>query len=237
MNNVAKQILGEINQSLYEKLRNEFHTYLRDIEQKDKITEIADKIDWVPLAKLFEMEYIKLWRKMAVPDNIKELKALKNEFERMVLANLKHKLFHSVYIFIKGRVNNDNINAGNLNVSLYEFFESGMYELFRVFDYQFILSSLKKGNDPKIIIRQIEELRKKAKSGEKLLDNGQLGDEEKVFRMIDEQLLKNEKEGRRWSVRAVCDLYASNELNYGKGKARQSELDDFFKRYEGYKKN
>jgi len=49
-------------------------------------------------------------------------------------------------------------------------------------------------------------------------------------------LLKNEKEGRRWSIRAVCDLYASNELKLGRGKANQFELDNFFKRYEAYNK-
>ena len=73
-------------------------------------------------------------------------------------------------------------------------------------------------------------------SGEKVLDNGHHNDEKKVFKMIDEQLLKNEKEGRRWSIRAVCDLYASNELKLGRGKANQFELDNFFKRYEAYNK-
>ena len=180
MSDTAKQILEEMNQPLQEKLKNEFNNYLCDIEQKGEVTELAEIIDWKPLVKLFETEYIKLWMKMTVPDNIKELKSLKNEFQRMVLANIKQRLFHFTYIYLKDRVKNGNINAGNLNSTLYELFENGMCELFRVFDYQFTLSSLKKSNDPKIIIRQIEELRKKAESVQKSLGNEQLNEEEKV---------------------------------------------------------
>lgn len=236
MSNIAKQILQEMNQPFQEKLKTEFSTYLRDIGQKDRVIELADAIDWKPLVNLFETEYIKLWMKMAVPDNIKELRGLKNEFRKIVLANIKKRLFHFTYVYIKDRVKNDNINAGNLNSTLYELFKNGMCELFRVFDYQFTLSSLKKSNDPKIIIRQIEVLRKKADSGKKILGSEQLSEEEKVFKMIDEQLLKNEKEGRRWSIKAVCDYFGSNELKYGKDKVHQWELDDFFKRYQLHNK-
>ena len=235
MSDTAKNIIVELNQSLNENLKNDFQLYLHDIEQNGKVVELADIIDWNPLVKLFETEYIKLWKKMAVPENVKDLKGLKNEFQKMVMANLKQRLFHFTYVFIKERVKNNNINAGNLNSSLYELFDSGMYELFRVFDYQFTLSSLNKSKDPKIIIRQIEELRKKAESGEKLLGSEQLNEEDKVFRMIDEQLLKNEKEGRRWSIRAVCEYFGRNEFKFGKDKAHQSELDDFYKRYQMYK--
>ena len=238
MSNQAKQILEEMNQPLHEKLKNEFGAYLRDIEQKDNLSKLSELINWKLFVKLFETEYIKLWKKMAVPDNIKEFKGLKNEFQRLVLANIKKRLFHFTYVFIKGRIKTDNVNAVNLNSALNELLNNGIQELFKVYDYQFTLSSLKKSSDSNIIIRQLEELRKKTKSGEKLLSSGgQNGDEEKIYKMIDEQLLKNEKEGRRWSMRAVCDLYGSNELNYGRGKDRQFELDDFFKRYEAYKKN
>ena len=236
MNDTAKNILVEMNQSLLEKLRNEFRSYLINVNQNDKLAKLGDTIDWKPLLKLFETEYIKLWIKMAVPDDIKELKGLKIEFQRLVLSNIKQKLFYFTYIFLKDQENNDDINFSNLNSSLYKLFENGMSELFRVFEYQFTLLSLKKGADPTTVVKQINELRRKVVSGEKVLDNGHHNDEEKVFKMIDEQLLKNEKEGRRWSIRAVCDLYASNELKLGRGKANQFELDNFFKRYEAYNK-
>jgi hypothetical protein len=236
MSNQAKQILAEMNQPLHEKLKSEFATYLREIRQKDNLTGITELINWKPFAKLFETEYIKLWKKMGVPDNLKELKVLKNEFQRLILVNIKKRLFHFSYLIIKDKKKKDNINAAILNSSLNKLFENGIYELFRVYDYQFTLSSLNKSNDSKIIIKQIEELRNKAKSGEKLLGSNQLSEEEKVFKKIDEQLLKNEKEGRRWSVRAVCDYYGSNELNYGKDKAHQVELDNFYKRYQEHRK-
>jgi len=236
MNDTAKNILVEMNQSLLEKLRNEFRSYLINVNQSDKLAKLGDTIDWKPLLKLFETEYIKLWIKMAVPDDIKELKGLKIEFQRLVLSNIKQKLFYFTYIFLKGQENNDDINFSNLNSSLYKLFENGMSELFKVFEYQCTLLSLKKGADPATVVKQINELRRKVVSGEKVLDNGHHNDEKKVFKMIDEQLLKNEKEGRRWSIRAVCDLYASNELKLGRGKANQFELDNFFKRYEAYNK-
>jgi hypothetical protein len=237
MSNQAKQILSELNQPLHEKLRNEFSVYLREIEQKNNLTKISELINWKLFIQLFETEYIKLWKKMGIPDNLKELKVLKSEFQRLVFASIKKRLFHFTYLFLKNRAKNENINAVDLNNPLNELFENGIYELFRVYDYQFTLSSLNKSNDSKIIIRQIEELRKKGKSEKILTGNNQLGDEEKVFKKIDEQLLKNEKEGRRWSVRAVCDYFGSNELNYGKDKTHQVELDDFFKRYQEHRKS
>jgi hypothetical protein len=233
MSNQAKQLLVEINQPLHEKLKSEFATYLSEIGQKDNLTGL---INWKLFVKLFELEYIKLWKKMGIPDNLKELKVLKGEFQRLVLASIKKRLFHFTYLFLKNKVKNENINAADLNNSLNELLENGIYELFRVYDYQFTLSSLNKSNDSKIIIKQIEELRRKGKSEKIMVGSNQPDDEKKVFKKIDEQLLKNEKEGRRWSVRAVCDYYGTNELNYGKGKAHQVELDDFFKRYQEHRK-
>ena len=236
MNDTAKNILVEMNESLHEKTRNEFRSYLINVNQNDKVAKLGDTIDWKPLLKLFETEYLKLWIKIAVPDDIKELKGLKIEFKRLVLANIKQRIFYFTFVFLKDQVNNDEINVSNLNGSLYKLIENGMSELFRVFEFQLTLFTLKKGNNPTTVLKQINTLRKNVVSGGKVLDNGQHSDEEKVFKMIDEHLLKNEKEGRRWSVRAVCDLYASNELKYGRGKAHQFELDNFFKRYEAYNK-
>lgn len=236
MNDTAKNILSEMNQSLHEKIGNEFRSYLINVNQNDKIARLGDKIDWKPLLKLFETEYIKLWIKIAVPEDIKELNRMKIEFQRLVLANIKQKLFYFTFMFLKDQLNSDGINVRNLNSSLYKLFENGMSDLFGVFEYQFTLLSLKNGVDPKPVIKQINELQKKVVSAGEVLDNGQHSTEEKVFKMIDEQLLKNEKEGRRWSIRAVCDLYASNELKYGRGKAHQIELDNFFIRYQAYNK-
>jgi hypothetical protein len=235
MGNQAKQILVEMNQPLHEKLKSEFAVYLREIGQKNNLTGLFELLNWQPFVKLFEIEYIKLWKKMGIPENLKEFKILKSEFRRLVLVNIKRRLFYFTYLFLKSKTRNE--NAVSLNNSLNELFENGIYELFRVYDYQFTLSSLNKINDSKIIIKQIEELRKKGKSEKIMVGSNQPGDEKKVFKKIDEQLLKNEKEGRRWSVRAVCDYYGSNELNYGKGKAHQVELDDFFKRYLEHRKS
>ncbi|UCH66186.1 MAG: hypothetical protein JSW63_03380 [Ignavibacterium sp.] len=237
MSNQAKQILVEMNQPPYEVLRDEFSVYLREIEQRDNLSKLTGLINWKPFIKLFDTEYIKLWKKMGIPDDLKELKILKSEFKRLVFASIKKRLFHFTYLFLKNKAKNNNVNAVDLNNSLTELFENGIYELFRVYDYQFTLSSLNKSNDSKIIVKQIEELRKKGKSEKILTGNNQHGEEAKMFKKIDEQLLKNEKEGKRWSARAVCDYYASNELNYGKGKANQGELDDFFKRYQEHRKS
>ena len=237
MSNQAKQILVEMNQPLHENLRDEFIVYLREIEQRDKLSKLTALINWIPFITLFEREFIKLWRKMGIPDNLKELKNLKSEFRRLIFTSIKKRLFHFTYLFLRNKAKNEITNAENLNNSLTELFENGIYELFRVYDYQFTLSSLNKTNDSKIIIKQIEELKKKGKSEKILTGNNQQGEEAKVFKKIDEQLLKNEKEGRRWSVRAVCDYYASNELNYGKSKDHQAELDNFFKRYQEHMKS
>ena len=104
MSNQAKQILVEMNQPLHETLKSEFAAYLREIGQKNNLTGVFELINWKSLVKLFETEYIKLWKKIGVPDNLKELKALKNEFKRLVLASIKKRLFHFTYLFIKNKI-------------------------------------------------------------------------------------------------------------------------------------
>ena len=165
MNDTTNTILVEINQSLHEKIRNEFRSYLITVNQNDRITKLGDTIDWKPLLKLFETEYIKLWIKISVPEDVKEINRMKIEFQRLVLATIKQKLFYFTYMFLKDQLNSDKIKASKLNGSLYKLFENGMSELFGVFEYQFSLLSLKKGIDPKPVIKEINELHKKVVSG------------------------------------------------------------------------
>ena len=37
-------------------------------------------------------------------------------------------------------------------------------------------------------------------------------------------------------MRAACDYYGKNELDYGKDNTNQSELDQFYLRYQAYKR-
>ena len=79
MGNQAKQILVEMNQTPHEKIKSEFAVYLREIGQKDNLSGLFELLNWQPFVKLFDIEYIKLWKKMGIPENLKEFKILKNK--------------------------------------------------------------------------------------------------------------------------------------------------------------
>ena len=160
MNDAAKQILTEMNQPWHEKLKNEFIKYLTEIEQKELI-EIAKQISWEFAVNAFDNEYKKLWNKLDIPKVAKDL-GVKKEFTRVLLASIKNNLFFSMYLVLKNKIKKDSLSEGGLRESTDEHFRSEMFELFRAFDYQFTLSSLYKLNDPKLIIKRIEDLRKRS---------------------------------------------------------------------------
>jgi len=107
-----------------------------------------------------------------------------------------------------------------------------MYELFRVFDYQYTLSSLHKNSDAKFMLKKLEDLMKKDEQEVDFESVKKTEMELKVFGMIDKEMDRRERIGQRWSIRAACEYYAKNELGYGKDPKNQSELDQFFARYQ-----
>ena len=233
MSDVAKNILHEMNKPLSERLKDQFVKYLEEIDQA-KLIEVAKRIDWNPAVQLFELEYKRLWSNMAVPKSVKELRELNTEFTNLVLASIKQRLFSSTYNYLKSLKEEKKIDNENINSLMNDFFSAGMYDLFRVFDYQLTLTSLSKNDDPKVIIRKIQGLKKRAEVGDKFAGKKQLVDETKVFQMIDKELERREKVGQRWSIRAACDYFGSNELGYTQDISHQSELDNFYKRYLEY---
>ncbi|MDZ7622860.1 MAG: hypothetical protein U5J96_00205 [Ignavibacteriaceae bacterium] len=233
MSDIAKQILQEMNKPLSERLKDQFVKYLEEIEQ-DKLIEVAKRIDWNPAVQLFELEYKRLWNNMTVPKSIKELKELNNEFANLVMASIRQRLFYSAYSYLKSLKEENRLNDENINSLMSDVFSAGMYDLFRVFDFQLTLTSLSKNDDPKVMIRKIQELKKRAEAGNKIADKKQLVNETKVFQMIEKELERRERVGQRWSIRAACDYFGSNELGYTQDSSHQSELDNFYQRYLAY---
>ena len=233
MSDIAKQILQEMNKPLSERLKDQFVKYLEEIDQ-DKLVEVAKRIDWNPVVQLFELEYKRLWNNMAVPKSIKELKELNNEFANLVMASIRQRLFYSAYSYLKSLKEENRLNDENIDSLMSDMFSAGMYDLFRVFDFQLTLTSLSKNDDPRVMIRKIQELKKRAETGNKIADKKQLVNETKVFQMIDKELERRERVGQRWSIRAACDYFGSNELGYTQDSSHQSELDNFYQRYLAY---
>lgn len=231
MSNVARQILSEMNRPLAENLRNQFITFLDETNQKSFI-EIAQNIDWSKAAEAFLIEFGKLWNNMAVPRTMKKLDGLKNDFADLVLLNIKQKLFYDTFVYLKSLVTEKGLKGKDFSSELNKFFYSGMYDLFRVFDYQYTLSSLHKNSDAKFMLRKLEDLMQRNEHGENIASPNQTAIELKVFEMIDKELDRRERIGQRWSVRAACEYFAKNELGYGKDPKNQSELDQFFARYQ-----
>lgn len=233
MNDLAKQILVETNQPLIDNLKNQFVSYLSDIDQKSLI-EWANKIDWINFTKLFEVEYAKVWGRMSVPQFIDGLKTLKKEYELIVLDNFKQIVFHLIYRHLISLHKDNELNEANIDGAIRELYNSVINDFFKIFDYQFTLVSLCKNTDKKLINKKIEELRKRTGSRDKILTLQQLPVENKIFNKIDEELERREKIGQKWSIRAVCDYIGRNELGYGQDVTNQSELNDFYKRYLEY---
>jgi hypothetical protein len=234
MSNVARQILLETNRALAEKLRDQFVTFLDEADQKSFL-EVAQKIDWSKAAEAFQIEFGKLWNNMALPRTMKKIDALKNDFADLVLINIKQKLFYDTLFYLKSLAAEKGIKGKDISSELNQFFYGGMYELFRVFDYQYTLSSLKNINDSKFMMRKLEELMKRNEPAEILVETDPFANELIVYQMIDKELDRRERIGQRWSVRAACDYYAKNELGYGKDDKHQSDLDQFFVRYQTHK--
>ena len=234
MSDVARQILLEANRPLAENLREQFVAFLDEMDQKSFL-EIAQKIDWGKAAEAFQIEFGKLWNNMAVPRIMKKLDGLKNDFANLVLLNIRYKLFLDTFVYLKSLVAEEGLKGKDIGAELNKFFNSGMYDLFRVFDYQYTLTSLNKNSDEKFILRKLKDLIKRNEQGEKFSVTDQSAIELNVFEMIDKELDRRERIGQRWSVRAACDYYAKDKLGYGKDSTNQSELDHFYMRYQTYK--
>jgi len=235
MSNVARQVLLEMNRAVAQNLKDHFITFLDETGQKSFV-EIAQKIDWGKAAEAFQIEFGKLWNNMAVPRLMKKLDELKSEFASLVLINIKQKLCYDTFVYLKSLVTEKGLKGKDIGPELDKFFYSVMYELFRVFDYQYTLSSLNNIKDSKFMLRKLEDLRKRSEPGEKIAVDNQATNELKVFLMIDKELDRRERIGQRWSVRAACDYYGKNELDFGKDNTNQSELDQFYLRYQAYKR-
>jgi len=235
MSNVARQLLLEMNKALAEHLKDQFITFLDHTDQKSFIG-IAQKINWSKAAEAFQIEFGKLWNNMAVPRLMKKLDDVKNDFANLLLLNIKQKLFYDTLVYLKSLGSVNELKSKDISSELNEFFYSAMYDLFRVFDYQFTLSSLSNNNDAKFMLRKLEDLRQRNQQVEKVAVEDQSTVELKVFQMIDKELDRRERLGQRWSVRAACDYFGKNELGYGADNKNQSELDQFFARYQIYKR-
>lgn len=231
MNNVARQLLLEMNRALAENLKDQFITFLDHTDQKAFI-ETAQKIDWIKAAEVFQIEFGKLWNNMAVPRIIKKLDEVKDDFANLLLLNIKQKLFYDTLVYLKSLGPEKELKDKDISTGLNQFFYSAMYDLFRVFDYQFTLSSLNKNNDAKFMLRKLDDLRKRSQQGEKVAVDDQSVNELKVFQMIDKELDRRERAGQRWSIRAACDFFGKNELGYGEGNKNQTDLDHFYARYQ-----
>jgi len=231
MNDVARQILLEMNRALAENLKDQFISFLDHTDQKAFI-ETAQKIDWIKAAEAFQIEFGKLWNNMAVPRIMKKLDEVKDDFANLVLLNVKQKLFYDTFVYLKSLGSASELTGKDLSSQLNEFFYSTMYDLFRVFDYQFTLTSLKKNTDAKFMLRKLDDLMKRDRQGEKVAGQNKSVNELKVFQMIDKELDRRERVGQRWSIRAACDYFGKNELGYGEDNKNQSELDHFYARYQ-----
>lgn len=236
MSEIAKQILTEMNRSLHEKLQGEFINYLQSIELTD-LVEIAKKINWESAVKSFELEYKKVWNNLSVPKIAKGLD-LKKEFEHVLLASIKAELFHSVCLILKDKIIESNANEEEITKALDEYFKYHIHEYFKVFDYQFTLSTLNKISDTHLISKKIEDLRKRSEFTSKVIGVNPTVDYVEVFKLIDKELERRERIGQRWSIKAACDYYARNELGIEPAAGHQFELDNFHKKYlEHRKKN
>jgi hypothetical protein len=236
MSEITKQILTEMNRSLHEKLQSEFVNYLQSIELTN-LVEIAKKINWELAVKSFELEYKKVWNNLAVPKMAKDMD-LKKEFERVLLVSIKGGLFYSVCLILKDKIKESNTNEEEITRVIDDYFKYNMYEYFRVFDYQFTLSTLSKINDAHLISKKIEDLRKRSEFTIKVSGVNPIVDYEKVFKLIDKELERRERIGQRWSIKAACEYYARNELGIEPAAGHQFALDNFHKKYlEHRKKN
>ena len=208
-----------------------FISHLKYYNQPEQIIRIAEKISFKGILELFDIEFEKLWKKMALPEIKKELKELRKDFRENILTLLRHPIFNFLYKKIKDFEEKD-IDYKKLNLEIFDFFNSMMYILFRAFDIQFQLSSLNENNDPKIMLREVEKKNKLAKQGEKFQGKSFSSIDipyfEKVFKEYEETI----KKGYEISYRQIALKIAKSEL----GLSHHFEIQNFYKRFVQYKK-
>lgn len=157
MDDDIKKLIEYINKPFEQQVKIQFINYLIEYNQGDEILNIAEKIDWLKIIKLFELEVDKLWEKFAVPSNIKELAALKETYVFIAFDNIRYRMFHMIFKLMN-ESNQRNITDKNINNEILQAMNVIMYDMFRIFDFQFSLTSLNENNDKKVIITKIEEL-------------------------------------------------------------------------------
>ena len=234
MSSVAREILLEMNKALAENLKDQFITFLNDTNQESFIP-IAQKTNWSKAAEAFQTEFGKLWNNLAVPRVIKKIDEVKDDFANQLLLNIKQKLFYDTLVYLKSVGSVKELRTKDISSELNSFFYSAIYDLFRVFDYQFTLQSLNKNVDAKYMLKKLDDLRKRDQHVVKITGDDRSAIELKVFQIIDKELDRRERIGQRWSIRAACDYYGKNELGYGIDSKNQSELDHFYARYQIYR--
>lgn len=234
MSSVAREILLEMNKALAENLKDQFITFLNDTNQESFIP-IAQKTNWSKAAEAFQTEFGKLWNNLAVPRVIKKIDEVKDDFANQLLLNIKQKLFYDTLVYLKSVGSVKELKTKDISSELNSFFYSAIYDLFRVFDYQFTLQSLNKSSDAKYMLKKLDDLRKRDQHVVKITGDDRSAIELKVFQIIDKELDRRERIGQRWSIRAACDYYGKNELGYDIDSKNQSELDHFYARYQIYR--
>lgn len=215
-----------------ERLKYQFIQYLTAFNQSDELIKIAKKINWQKIYALIQLEFENLWNKFQIPRNIEKIEFSKHLFSLMIIENINHKLFYLIFNLLKEDLINKINKIEELNKKLEKILPVIINELFGTFNVQFSLSSLNENNNPKIIIRKIEELNKKTIQGEKFIGKRNRPYEIEVFKMVIDKYLQEKEQNLNPSFRKI----AINVARLNLGLIHPKEQHNFYKRCSTYHK-
>ncbi len=203
-----------------------FVKHLNYYNQPQSTIRIAENISFKGILELFDVEFDKLWEKMALPPLMEEYKAYRETFRDETLKLMRQNFFYFIFKHIKD-LDENTVDYKKLNSDLYNLFNHLMGAFFRASDLQFQLSSLNENNDPKVIFRDVVRKNQLAKQGEKFQGKSYSNLDKHWFEKVYEEYEKQEKNGDKPSYRKVALKIADNQM----GNSHPNEADNFYKRF------
>lgn len=230
MDKEIRKILDWLQKDISEKLPIEFINYLNSFNVSKSVIKKAKWIDWKMISDYLNVGFLQLWDKFTIPQEM-QLQKLSMAFREQIIDTIKFRLFYILYRDI-AKIENESITRTDLNDRIKKIVGVYVYKLFTVFDFQLSLTSLNENNDPKVIIRKIDELKNKSSKADKFSGRSIPKDKLQAYGEI---LKRNDEFRANYSkdnFRTIAFNVAYKSMNLEHEKEKQN----FYKTFMQWKK-
>lgn len=229
MESLKKELI-ELFKPEHIKLKNDVLNILTQLRFNKSIIK---GIDWEILLREFDENFEDLYKSFGLTKSQSGLFANKLFYRRILINTFKEKI---IIILIERDKKKEVLNINEL-------ISSHIKEFFKIFRVQHFIEQFDKENllqviekDKEITKKEIEKLKLDAELGAKFKGGKQNPDEINIFKKILEEYKNNKAEGKYISLKSLTNFYGRKDLKYGLDDDHKSELENFYKRFNTYKK-